>query len=132
MDREAFAAIYREHVGRVTGFAARRLSSSGDVADLVAATFVVALERSDPYDPSPGDPGAWLVGIAGPRGRRHGRRGGPRTRRTGSPDAAVPPAGRQPPRGRAMPVIGFERRRSRSGPVFSAGCGGQRKYVSLD
>ncbi|MBV8162073.1 MAG: RNA polymerase sigma factor [Acidimicrobiia bacterium] len=64
MDREAFAAIYREHVGRVTSFAARRLSSSGDVADVVAATFVVALERSDSYDPSRGDPGAWLVGIA--------------------------------------------------------------------
>ena len=64
MDGDAFAAIYREYFSRVTGFAARRLSSSGEVADLVAATFVVALERSDSYDPSRGDPGAWLVGIA--------------------------------------------------------------------
>jgi RNA polymerase sigma factor (sigma-70 family) len=64
IDRETFAAIYREHVARITGFAARRLASSGDVADLVAATFVVALERSESYNPTRGDPGAWLVGIA--------------------------------------------------------------------
>lgn len=64
MDREAFAAIYRDHVGRVTGFAARRLSTPGDVADLVAATFLAALERSDSYDPAKGEPAAWLLGIA--------------------------------------------------------------------
>jgi RNA polymerase sigma factor (sigma-70 family) len=64
LDREAFSAIYRDYVGHVTGFAARRLSSSGEVADLVAATFLVALERADSYDPSRGDPGTWLVGIA--------------------------------------------------------------------
>ncbi len=64
MDREACAALYRDHVGRVTGFAARRLTSPAEVADLVAATFLVALERSDSYDPARGDPGAWLLGIA--------------------------------------------------------------------
>jgi len=64
MGGDAFAAIYRHHVGQVTSFAARRLPNPGDVADLVAATFVVALERFDSYDPSRGDPGAWLVGIA--------------------------------------------------------------------
>lgn len=64
MDRDTFAALYRDHVGRVTGFAARRLSSPGEVADLVAATFLVALERSDSYDPARGDPTAWLLGIA--------------------------------------------------------------------
>jgi DNA-directed RNA polymerase specialized sigma24 family protein len=36
VERETFAAIYRDHVDRVTGFAARRLSSPGEAADLVA------------------------------------------------------------------------------------------------
>jgi RNA polymerase sigma-70 factor (ECF subfamily) len=57
MDRESFAALYREHVGRVTGFAARRLAGPGEVADLVAASFLVALERTGSYDPDKGDPG---------------------------------------------------------------------------
>jgi RNA polymerase sigma factor (sigma-70 family) len=64
MDRETFAALYRDNVGRVSGFAARRLFNPGEVADLVAATFLVALERSDSYDPKKGDPSAWLLGIA--------------------------------------------------------------------
>ena len=64
VERETFAALYRDHVGRVTGFAARRLSSPGEVADLVAATFLAALERSGSYDPAKGDPAAWLLGIA--------------------------------------------------------------------
>src|SRR5580698_8728784 len=64
VDRETFAALYRDHVGRVTGFAVRRLSSPSEVADVVAATFLVALERSDSYDPEKGDPYAWLLGIA--------------------------------------------------------------------
>jgi RNA polymerase sigma-70 factor, ECF subfamily len=64
VDRETLAALYRDHVDRVTGFAARRSSSPGEVADVVAATFLVALERSDSFDPAKGDPGAWLLGIA--------------------------------------------------------------------
>lgn len=64
IDRESFAALYRDHVGRVTSFAARRLSGPGEVADLVAATFLVALERSASFDPARGDPAAWLLGIA--------------------------------------------------------------------
>ncbi len=64
MDRETFAALYRDNIGRMTGFAARRLFDPGEVADLVASTFLVALERSDSYDPEKGDPSAWLLGIA--------------------------------------------------------------------
>jgi RNA polymerase sigma-70 factor (ECF subfamily) len=64
IDRETFAALYRDNVGRVTGFAARRLFNPGEVADLVAATFLVALERSDSFDPEKGDSSAWLLGIA--------------------------------------------------------------------
>ena len=64
IDRETFAVLYRDNVSKVTGFAARRLFNAGEVADLVAATFLVALERSDSYDPEKGDPSAWLLGIA--------------------------------------------------------------------
>ena len=64
LDRASFAALYCDNVGRVTSFAARRLSSPGEVADLVAATFLVALEGSDRYDPAKGDPSVWLLGIA--------------------------------------------------------------------
>jgi RNA polymerase sigma-70 factor (ECF subfamily) len=64
MERETFAALFRDRVDRVTGFAVRRLSSPDEVADLVAATFLAALERSDSYDPAKGDPVAWLLGIA--------------------------------------------------------------------
>jgi RNA polymerase sigma-70 factor (ECF subfamily) len=58
LERESFAALYRDHVDRVTGFAVRRLSSPGEVADVVAATFLAALERSDFYDPTKGDTAA--------------------------------------------------------------------------
>ena len=64
LDREAFAALYRDHVGRLTAFAVQRSSSPGEVADLVAATFLVAMEQADSYDPTRGDPAAWLFGIA--------------------------------------------------------------------
>ncbi|MGC9961569.1 MAG: RNA polymerase sigma factor [Acidimicrobiales bacterium] len=64
MDRETFSALYRDNVGRVAGFAARRLVNPGEVADVVAATFLVALERSDSFDPEKGEPSAWLLGIA--------------------------------------------------------------------
>jgi RNA polymerase sigma-70 factor (ECF subfamily) len=63
-ERDTFAALYRDHVDRVSAFAVRRLSSPGEVADLVAATFLAALERFDTYDPAKGDPAAWLLGIA--------------------------------------------------------------------
>jgi RNA polymerase sigma factor (sigma-70 family) len=64
MDRDTFAALYRENVSRVTRFAARRLFDAGEIADVVAATFLVALERTDSYDPEKGDSSAWLLGIA--------------------------------------------------------------------
>lgn len=63
MDRVRFASLYRDHVDSVTRFAASRLATPGDVADVVAATFLVALERSSSYDPDRGEPGPWLLGI---------------------------------------------------------------------
>lgn len=63
LDREAFAALFRDHVDRVTRFAVTQVSSPAEVADTVAATFLAALEHSDSYDPAKGDPAAWLLGI---------------------------------------------------------------------
>lgn len=63
-DRAAFEVFYRRHVGRVIRFAARRLSEPADVADLTAATFVEVLTSAATYDPSRGQPEAWLLGIA--------------------------------------------------------------------
>jgi RNA polymerase sigma factor (sigma-70 family) len=62
-DPGAFEAFYRQHVDRVIGFAARRVTEPADVADLVAATFVTALTAARSYDPQRGEPGAWLLGI---------------------------------------------------------------------
>lgn len=63
-DPEAFAEFYRRHVDRVVSFAARRATNASDVADLVAATFLIALESAGRYDPRRGEPTAWLLGIA--------------------------------------------------------------------
>jgi RNA polymerase sigma factor (sigma-70 family) len=63
-DPEAYAELYRRLVDRVISFAARRASDPGDVADIVAATFLTALESADGYDPRRGEPVAWLLGIA--------------------------------------------------------------------
>jgi RNA polymerase sigma factor (sigma-70 family) len=63
-DPEAFAELYRRLVDRVISFAARRVSDPGDVADIVAATFLTALESAGGYDPGRGEPIGWLLGIA--------------------------------------------------------------------
>lgn len=44
-------------------FTAWRVSDPADEADIVAATFVIALESADGYDPGRGEPIAWLLGI---------------------------------------------------------------------
>jgi RNA polymerase sigma factor (sigma-70 family) len=63
-DPDAFAELYRRLVDRVISFAARRVSDPGDVADIVAATFLTALESAGGYDPRRGEPVGWLLGIA--------------------------------------------------------------------
>ncbi|MDA8302418.1 MAG: sigma-70 family RNA polymerase sigma factor [Actinomycetota bacterium] len=63
-DPEAFTLFYRRHVDWLVRFAAQRVPGPADAADVVAATFVVALRAADHYDPRRGEPGAWLVGIA--------------------------------------------------------------------
>lgn len=63
-DPDAFEALYRRHVRRLTLYAATRSRRPEDVADLVAATFVAALESADAYDRARGDVLPWLIGIA--------------------------------------------------------------------
>jgi len=76
-DREAFAELYRRNIDRVVAFVARRSQDPADTADLVAATFLVALESLHRYDSRQGDPLPWLLGIArrliANRGRRRSR-----------------------------------------------------------
>lgn len=63
-DPEAFAELYRRHVDRLMAFAAVRLGRPEEVADLVAHTWLIALERAGRYDPARGEPLHWLYGIA--------------------------------------------------------------------
>jgi RNA polymerase sigma factor (sigma-70 family) len=59
-----FAAFYRLHEDAVLGFFLRRTGSAELAADLTAETFARALAGRGRFDPSLGDPGAWLFGIA--------------------------------------------------------------------
>jgi Sigma-70 region 2 len=59
----------------VTAFAARRCSCAEDVADVVAQTFVRLLEVADRSDPTRGDPGPFVFGIAVNAARDLHRRG---------------------------------------------------------
>ena len=63
-DPEAFAEFYRRHVDRIVAFSAARVRSPDEVADLVASTFLVALDRAGNYDPDRGEAIRWLYGIA--------------------------------------------------------------------
>jgi RNA polymerase sigma-70 factor (ECF subfamily) len=62
-DPNALEALYRRHVGRIVGFAARRCREPQDVADLVASTFVTVLESAESFDPKRGDVLPWILGI---------------------------------------------------------------------
>jgi RNA polymerase sigma factor (sigma-70 family) len=63
-DVEAFEAIYRRYVGRVTAYATSRCTSAADVADVVAQTFVRLLRTADQYDPERGEPVTFLMVLA--------------------------------------------------------------------
>jgi RNA polymerase sigma-70 factor (ECF subfamily) len=63
-DHDALDAFYRRHVGKVIGFAARRTATPEELADVVAATFVAAIEASPRFDPARGRAVPWLLGIA--------------------------------------------------------------------
>jgi RNA polymerase sigma-70 factor (ECF subfamily) len=63
-DPRAFEELYRRHVGRLTAYVATRCRQPQDAADLVASTFVAALESAERYDPARGEVLPWLIGIA--------------------------------------------------------------------
>lgn len=59
-----FEEIYRESVGAVTAYFARRATDAQTVADLTSETFVQAMGSLAGFDPDRGSPIAWLMGIA--------------------------------------------------------------------
>lgn len=63
-DREALDEFYRAHFDEIVRFFGRRVSDPAEVADLVADTFVAAVEASGRFDPSRGGDLPWLYGIA--------------------------------------------------------------------
>lgn len=56
--------FYRRHRDAVLRYAVRRCPQPADVADLVAATFLAAINAAHGFDPSRGRAEAWLIGIA--------------------------------------------------------------------
>ena len=63
-DSDAFEAFYREHVGPVQRFVARRTSDPWTAADLTADIFLTAIEAAPSYRPERGSATGWLFGIA--------------------------------------------------------------------
>ena len=60
----AFERIYRDNVGAVTRFFARRCVDPQVVGDLVADTFVRAMTSYATFNPARGSATSWLFGIA--------------------------------------------------------------------
>lgn len=63
-DGEAYGAFFRRHSRAVTSYAVRRCDNPDDVADLVADTFMIALQASGRYIPETNTALPWLYGIA--------------------------------------------------------------------
>lgn len=66
-----FAALFDAYAAELHGYLTRRVEAVAD--DLVAETFLAALATRRRYDPSRGDPRAWLYGIATNMIRQHAR-----------------------------------------------------------
>ena len=63
-DADAFERFYRQHVEAVQRFVARRVDDPYLAADLTADVFVAVIESAGTYRRSPGEPVAWMFGIA--------------------------------------------------------------------
>lgn len=63
-DPDAFEAFYREHVGTVQRFVARRVADPHLAADLTADVFLGAIDSASKYRPDRGSPADWLLGVA--------------------------------------------------------------------
>jgi DNA-directed RNA polymerase specialized sigma24 family protein len=64
IDADIFDVFYREHIGGVEGFVARRIGDRERAADLTAEIFLAAIDSAHRYRPALGTPRAWLLGIA--------------------------------------------------------------------
>ncbi|TQS41777.1 RNA polymerase sigma factor [Cryptosporangium phraense] len=72
-DAAALERFYRAHYDEIVRYFSRRLTDPHDVADLVADTFLAAVESASTFDPRRGRPLPWLIGIAHNRLRRFHR-----------------------------------------------------------
>jgi RNA polymerase sigma factor (sigma-70 family) len=63
-DPAAFEAFYRQHVGEVRGFIARRVTDPYTVADLTAEVFLQVIDAAAEYRGGRGGARGWLYGIA--------------------------------------------------------------------
>ncbi len=63
-DADALEAFYREHVGAVQRFVARRVADPERAADLTSDIFLAAIDAAADYRSARGAPVAWLFGIA--------------------------------------------------------------------
>jgi RNA polymerase sigma factor (sigma-70 family) len=61
---DGFVALYEARAREVLGFFARRTFDAQTAADLTAETFAAAFADRHRFDPTVGDEGAWLFGIA--------------------------------------------------------------------
>jgi RNA polymerase sigma factor (sigma-70 family) len=75
-DPAALERFYRAHFDEVVRYLARRVSDPHDVADLVAESFLGAIDSAASFDPARGRPVAWLIGIAQNKMRRYHRHRG--------------------------------------------------------
>lgn len=92
-DREAFDALYRRYVDQVYRYCYSRVGRRADAEDLVAQTFLAALQGLPDYD-GRGAFAAWLFGIARHKCADHHRQayanpGEPLEAAHGLPDPAV-------------------------------------------
>jgi RNA polymerase sigma-70 factor (ECF subfamily) len=72
VDTQTFTALYDRHATTILRYCTRRVGPDA-AEDVVAATFLVAYERWDSFDPSRADVLPWLYGIATNLLRRHRR-----------------------------------------------------------
>lgn len=63
-DGDAYGVFFRRHARSITAYAVRRCDSPDDVADVVADTFMIALQASGRYVPETDSALPWLFGIA--------------------------------------------------------------------
>jgi RNA polymerase sigma factor (sigma-70 family) len=61
---EAFEAFYRQHVGDVQRFVARRVDDPYTAADLTADVFLAVIDSAHTYRPDRGSLIGWVYGVA--------------------------------------------------------------------